>query len=126
MANIAKKLGMSFWTAFIMAIIPIVNIILLLKMAKKPLWWLAPILILFLAGFGLPVLGGIFVVVALLFDIGMLVFFILIWMAIAANMGKPSWWGVIIALVPLLNLIFFLMLVFAEAPNTAYTPGKPV
>ncbi|MBI5778517.1 MAG: hypothetical protein HZA49_03565 [Planctomycetes bacterium] len=93
-ANIAKKLGMSFGLSFIMAIIPIVNYVLMAQMAKKPLWWVILMLIPFVN----------------------IIVLILVWMAIAENMGKPSWWGVIIILVPIVNLVFFLMLTFAPAP----------
>jgi len=93
-ANIAKKLGMSFGLSFIMALIPIANMVLLAQMAKKPIWW----------------------VILMLIPLVNLIIFIIIWMAIAENMGKPSWWGVIITLVPVVGLIFFLMLTFAPAP----------
>ena len=98
-ANIAKKLGMSFWNSFIMAIIPIANMVLLAQMAKKPLWW----------------------VILMLIPIVNLIIFIIVWMAIAENMGKPSWWGVML-IVPLIGLIFFLMLVFADVPKAV--PAK--
>lgn len=93
-ANIAKKLGMSFGLSFIMALIPIVNYVLMAQMAKKPLWWAILMLIPFVN----------------------IIILILVWMAISENMGKPSWWGVIIILVPIVNLVFFLMLTFAPAP----------
>ncbi len=98
-ANIAKKLGMSFWGSFVMALIPIANLILLAQMARKPIWW----------------------IILMLIPLVNIIIFILVWMAISGNMNKPSWWGVIIILVPLVGLIFFLMLVFAEAPTKSAT-----
>ena len=98
-ANIAKKLGMSFWTSFIMAIIPIANMVLLAQMAKKPLWWVILMLIPFVN----------------------IIILILVWMAIAERMGKPSWWGVMIILVPIANIVFFLMLTFADDPKAVPT-----
>lgn len=93
-ANIAKKLGMSFWGSFVMAFIPVANMVLLAQMAKKPIWW----------------------IVLMLIPIVNIAIFIIVWMAIAERMGKPSWWGVMITLVPIANIIFFLMLTFADAP----------
>jgi hypothetical protein len=98
-ANIAKKLGMSFWTSFIMAIIPIANMVLLAQMARKPIWW----------------------IVLMLIPLVNIVIFIIVWMAIAENMGKPSWWGVML-FIPIVGLVFFLMLVFADAPKAV--PAK--
>ncbi len=65
-----------------MAWIPIVNIILLLNIAKKPIWW---ILLMFI-----PLVN---VVVA-----------IMVWMAVAEARNKPSWWGILL-IVPLVGVI---------------------
>ncbi len=65
-----------------LAWIPIANVILMLNVAQKPLWWI----ILYL----IPIVNII---------IG-----ILVWMAIAERRGKPSWWGVMV-IVPIMNLI---------------------
>ena len=62
--------------------IPILNIILMCDIARKPWWW---ILLLFLP------LVNIIVTVML-------------WMGIAESRGKPSWLGILI-LVPLASLI---------------------
>lgn len=66
-----------------MAWIPILNIILMLSVAKKPMWWI----ILFFV------------------PIANVVITILLWMAIAEARNKPSWWGVMI-IVPVANIIF--------------------
>ena len=65
-----------------LAWIPIVNIFLMLDIAKKPLWWF----ILFL----IPVVN---IVIA-----------VLVWMGIAEARQKPNWWG-ILTIVPFANLI---------------------
>ena len=65
-----------------MAWIPILNIILLLNVAKKPIWWI----VLFL----IPIVS---IVIA-----------IIVWMAVAEARGKPSWWGILL-IVPLVGLI---------------------
>ena len=65
-----------------LAWIPIANLVLMLNIAKKPMWWL----ILFLV----PIVN---IVIA-----------IMVWMAVAEARGKPSWWG-ILTIVPVANLI---------------------
>jgi hypothetical protein len=62
--------------------IPILNIILMFDIARKPRWWILLLLI--------PVVN-IFVAV-------------LLWMRIAEVMQKPRWWGVLVV-VPVINLI---------------------
>jgi len=65
-----------------MAWIPIINIILMLNIAKKPIWWIILCLI--------PLVN--------------LVILIIVWMAIAEARNKPSWWGILL-IVPFVNLI---------------------
>jgi len=65
-----------------LAWIPIINLVLLLNIAKKPIWWF----ILFL----IPLVG---IVVA-----------IVVWMGVAEARGKPNWWGILL-IVPLIGLI---------------------
>ena len=65
-----------------LAWIPIANLVLMLNIAKKPMWWF----ILFLVPF-------VNIVIA-----------IMVWMAVAEARGKPSWWG-ILTIVPIANLI---------------------
>jgi hypothetical protein len=62
--------------------IPILNLILMLTIAKKPIWWI----ILFF----IPLVGFFM--------------FIPVWMAIAEARGKPNWWGILI-IVPVVNVI---------------------
>ena len=65
-----------------MAWIPIVNIILMLNIAHKPIWWIVLCLI--------PLVN--------------IVVFIIVWMEIAKARNKPEWWGILM-IVPLVNLI---------------------
>jgi hypothetical protein len=74
---VKTKTGRAVW-----GWIPILNIILMFDIAKKPRWWIFPLLI--------PVVN-IFVAV-------------LLWMRIAEQRQKPRWWGVL-AVVPVINLI---------------------
>jgi uncharacterized protein DUF5684 len=76
--TIATKTGTAnAWLAWI----PIVNLFLLLSVAKKPMWWF----ILFL----IPLVN--------------LIVGIMVWMAVAETRGKPNWWGILM-IVPLVNL----------------------
>jgi hypothetical protein len=65
-----------------LAWIPIANMILLLEIARKPLWWLLLLLI--------PLVN--------------IVISIVVWVAVAEARGKPSWWGLLM-IVPGVNLI---------------------
>jgi len=61
--------------------IPIANIVLMLNIAKKPIWWI----ILFF----IPIVS--------------LVMAIIVWMAVAEARGKPNWWGILL-IVPVVGL----------------------
>ena len=77
--TIAKKTNTeNAWWAWV----PILNLILYLNIAKKPVWWF----ILFL----IPIVS--------------LVILIIVMMAIAEARNKPSWWGILM-IVPFVNLI---------------------
>ena len=65
-----------------LAWIPIVNVVLMLNIAKKPIWW---IILCFVPGVNI-VVG------------------IIVWMAVAEARNKPSWWGILI-IVPVVGLI---------------------
>jgi hypothetical protein len=79
LSTISKKTNTENpWLAWI----PIINLFLMLNIAKKPLWWFILCLI--------PLVN--------------IVIFIILWMAIAEARGKPSWWGILI-IIPLVNLI---------------------
>lgn len=102
LALIAKKIGRDFGTSFVMALIPIANLVLICQMAGKPVWWF----ILFFV----PIVN---IVIA-----------ILIWMAICEARGKPGWWGVIMVLIPIVNLVMFLILAFGRE-GTGMAPASP-
>lgn len=77
--TIAKKTNTENpWLAWI----PIANLILMLNIAKRPLWWIILCLIPFVN----------------------IVILIMVWMAIAEARNKPSWWGIML-IVPVVNLI---------------------
>lgn len=65
-----------------LAWIPIANIVLLLNIAKKPVWWILLLLI--------PIVN--------------IVVGIIVWMAVAEARNKPNWWGILL-IVPVVGLI---------------------
>ena len=64
-----------------LAWIPIANLILMINIAKKPIWW---ILLFFV-----PLVN--------------IVISIILWMAVAEARGKPNWWG-ILTIVPIVGI----------------------
>jgi ABC-type Na+ efflux pump permease subunit len=62
--------------------VPILNMVLLLNVAKKPVWW---VLLMFV-----PFLN--------------LVILVLTWMGVAKARGRPDWWGVFI-IAPIANFV---------------------
>jgi hypothetical protein len=85
---IAKKTNTeNAWLAWI----PIVNIILMLNIAKKPLWW----------------------IILLLVPLVNIVIAIIVWMAIAEARGKPNWWGILL-IVPVVGIIVPGYLAFSD------------
>jgi hypothetical protein len=64
-----------------LAWIPIANVILMLNVAKKPIWWI----LLFL----IPLVN--------------IVVSIIVWMEVAKARGKPDWWG-ILTIVPIVGI----------------------
>ena len=71
--------------------VPILNILLMLNIAQKPLWWILLVLIPFVN----------------------IVITILVWMAIAEARSKPNWWGILMIL-PLLNVVVPGYLAFSD------------
>ena len=71
--------------------IPILNVILMLMVAQKPIWWILLCLI--------PLVNII---------IG-----IIVWMAIAEARGKPSWLGILL-IIPFVNLIIVGVLAWSD------------
>jgi sterol desaturase/sphingolipid hydroxylase (fatty acid hydroxylase superfamily) len=85
---IANKTGTdNAWFAFV----PILNIVLLLQIGDRPIWW---ILLMFI-----PLVN--------------IVMGVLVWMAVAEARGKPSWMGLLM-IVPGVNLILMGYLAFSR------------
>ncbi|MFA6047436.1 MAG: DUF5684 domain-containing protein [Parcubacteria group bacterium] len=81
--------------------IPILNCILMLQIAKKPIWW----------------------IILLLIPLVNIVMMIIVWMAIAKELGKPEWLGVLM-IIPVANIIIPGYLAFSNG-NSA-PPVQPV
>jgi len=85
---IAKKTNTANgWFAWI----PLLNIILMVQISGKPMWW----------------------VVLCLIPLVNLVIMIILWMEIAKKVNKPTWWGLLL-LVPGINIIVPGYLAFAK------------
>lgn len=82
-----------------LAWIPIGNVYLMTQIAKVP-WW--TMLAIFLAW--IPIIGSI----------GIAVLMIWWWWKIAEARGKPGWWGLMVTLIPVANLIFLGMLAWGS------------
>lgn len=82
-----------------LAWIPIGNVYLITQIAKVP-WW--TMLAIFLAW--IPFIGSI----------GLLALMIWWWWKVAENRNKPGWWGLMVTLVPVANLIFLGMLAWGK------------
>jgi len=65
-----------------LAWIPIANVVLMLNIGRKPLWW----------------------IVLLLIPLVNIVVGIIVWMAIAEARGKPGWWGILV-IIPVIGVI---------------------
>lgn len=71
--------------------IPILNIILMLQIAKRPIWW----------------------IVLMLIPLVNIVISIIVWMDIAVARGKPNWLGILM-IVPIANFIVPGYLAFSD------------
>ncbi|MDD2758509.1 MAG: DUF5684 domain-containing protein [Patescibacteria group bacterium] len=90
--TIAKKTNTeNGWFAWI----PILNLVLMLQIAGKPVWWVILFFIPIVNLFAAVIIG------------------IIAWMAIAVKCGKPSWWGIMV-IIPLMNIIMPGYLAFSK------------
>lgn len=98
--KIAKRTGTeNGWFAWI----PILNLILMLQIAQRPMWWL------------------VFFLVPIINIVGIVLSFI-IWIDIAKRLGKSAIWGVLAALVP---IIFMPYLAFSGEDSPPAAPVSP-
>lgn len=96
--QMAKKAGTpNAWFAWI----PILNIILLLQIVRRPLWWIILMLIPFVN-----------IVIAIMLMLDLLKLF-----------GKPAWWIILMIISPI-NLIIFGVLAFGEAQANPAALGR--
>jgi hypothetical protein len=96
MWKVFTKAGQPGWAS----IVPIYNMIVLLEIAGKPLWWFVLMLIPFVN----------------------IVIFIIVMIDVAKNFGKGAGFGVGLAL---LGFIFFPILGFGDARYMGYQPPQP-
>jgi hypothetical protein len=86
--------------------IPILNVVLMLQIAKKPVWWIILIFI--------PFVNLVWIVLQ-----------VLVWMAISKECGKEEWLGILI-LVPVANIIVPAYLAFSGNGAAPVQPTPPV
>jgi hypothetical protein len=84
------------------AIVPILNVVLLLKIARKPIWWL----ILFFV----PLVNIVVLIIAT--------------MSICVRFGLNKWWGLVAVLSPF-NLILYLYMAFGAMKMAGPPPTTP-
>ena len=82
-----------------LAWIPIANMYLMTQVAQVPWWTFLGIFLGFI-----PFIGSLLI-------LGLTIWW---WMKISERCGKPSWWGVMIALIPLVNFVFMGMLAWGK------------
>jgi len=119
--SIAKKTNTPHaWLAWI----PIANIYLMTQIAKIP-WWLTFVgflpIITFMSKMILWImlpLGMLSYIISLIISfitgIIFIIVFCWIWWKIAEARGKPGWWGLIIILVPIVNLVMIGILAWSK------------
>ena len=105
MSKIAYKTGPNGCTWW--AYIPVLNTILLIRMAGRPLWW-----------FWLLLVPGVNVIA-----------FCMLWIGVARRLGLSDLWGFLVIL-PLVNLAALLMMAYGErrfdyGDPLRGTPGDP-
>lgn len=100
---IAKKTGTpNEWWAWI----PVLNLLLMLKIARLPLWWALGFLLAFI-----PVVNLLVLALAAY-----------IWWKVAERRNRPGWWGIVMLIGPI-NLILLWFLAFKEAAPQNNTPA---
>ena len=112
MWKIFKKAGKPGWAA----LVPIYNTVVMVKVAKAPMWYLVPILGGIVLGF-IPVIG-IFIAIAAI------VFSFILNIKLAKSFGKSAGFGIGITLLP---IIFLPILAFGKAQYVGATsaPAAP-
>ena len=102
MAQKSLHSEIAFW-----AFIPILNTILLIKMAEKPMWWFILLLVPF---------------------VNIFCFFAL-WMSVAKAVGQSPVWGFLV-MIPIINFVALFVLAFGSSnaymhPSESVPPTSP-
>ncbi|MCK4301290.1 MAG: hypothetical protein KAW91_00865 [candidate division Zixibacteria bacterium] len=88
MAHKTGQANIAWW-----AFVPILNTLLLIQMAEKPMWWLLLLLVPF---------------------VNIIAFFAL-WIQAARNCGQSAIWGFLV-MIPLLNILALFVLAYSSRP----------
>lgn len=98
-----------------MAWIPVLNIYLLTQIAGIPgIITVVYILLLFLPSFLVPLFGGLGLFVAFIFALASVIAWCWLFWKIAEERKRPGWWGIIIVLIPVVNLILLGILAWGK------------
>lgn len=101
--KIAKKTNTeNAWFAWI----PILNVVLMLQIAKRPMWWLVLAIIPFV-------------------NLAWIVLGVIVWMDICERLGKDRMLGLLI-IVPIANFVLPGYLAFSETATVAQATAQPV
>jgi hypothetical protein len=114
--KIAKKTNTSnAWLAWI----PFLDFLLLIRIAKKPIWWIIPLLapiIHIVASIIQPaesITNKYFYLLSLITAVIFAIPSVLVWMEISATLGKPKWLGILMIITPI-NIIIPGYLAFSK------------
>lgn len=86
----------------VLAWIPVVNLYLMVKIAKVSMWWLLGLLIPYLN------------IIAIAY----------VWWKISEIRNRPGWWGIVMLISPV-NLVLLYFLAFKEASAQPIAPVQP-
>lgn len=119
--TIAKKTHTpNGWLAWI----PVGNLVLMINIAKKPMWWIVFFLVPFIGPVFTLTLGKLWYIVLVPLLIVEVVLSVIIWMAVAKARNKPEWLGILI-IVPLVNLVVLGYLAFSGDAAGAVDYARP-
>ncbi|NCN38793.1 MAG: hypothetical protein GW914_00240, partial [Candidatus Aenigmarchaeota archaeon] len=102
LSAIAKKTNTENpWFAWV----PFLNYVLMARIGKVPVWTAIAFILIIVAEIVVPFFISLPSLINLLILIPVLIIFIVWWMKISEARGKPKWWGILIALIPIVNIV---------------------
>jgi len=104
-----------------MAWVPVLNFLLLCRIARKPNWWVIfvvlPIIFNLFTFYFVSSENVLFVLILSLIQIltslALIIITIILWVSVAKMRGKPAWWG-FLTIIPIVNLVIMGILAFSN------------